>query len=91
MQNNNLQVGERTAAIDLAIALQGEEGTFLCQQGGQSYIVVSQAGHSITSLRPVGRRFIESQPVMQQEGWTIEKVSHQPFIESEQQLLQSKR
>lgn len=92
MQNNNLQVGERTVALDLATALQGDEGTFLCQQGGQSYIAVAQHGHSITHLKPVGRRFIEAAPVsMLQESWTIEKISNTPFAESEQLLRESRR
>ena len=73
-----LQVGQRTIASDLAQGLQNNEGTFFCQLGGQSYIAVAKAGHSITSLRPVGLPVVEaSQALSGRKEWIIEKISDQ--------------
>jgi hypothetical protein len=62
---------------DLAEALRGESGTFFCQQGGQGYIVTAAEGFSIKSLRPVGRKIVEANVLLQTtpEPWAITKVS----------------
>jgi hypothetical protein len=62
---------------DLAEALRGESGTFFCQQGGQGYILTAAEGFSIKSLRPVGRKIVEANVVMQTtpEPWAITKIS----------------
>jgi hypothetical protein len=62
---------------DLAEALRGENGTFFCQQGGQGYIVTAAEGFSIKSLRPVGRKIVEANVVLQAtpEPWAITKIS----------------
>jgi hypothetical protein len=62
---------------DLAEALRGESGTFFCQQGGQGYIVTAAEGFSIKSLRPVGRKIVEANVLMQTtpEPWSITKIS----------------
>jgi hypothetical protein len=62
---------------DLAEALRGESGTFFCQQGGQGYIVTAAEGFSIKSLRPVGRKIVEANVLMQTtpEPWAITKIS----------------
>ena len=63
---------------DLAEALRGESGTFFCQQSGQGYIVTAAEGFSIKSLRPVGRKIVEANVVMQSftpEPWAITKIS----------------
>jgi len=62
---------------DLAEALRGENGTFFCQQGGQGYIVTAAEGFSIKSLRPVGRKIVEANVLLQTtpEPWAITKVS----------------
>ena len=62
---------------DLAEALRGESGTFFCQQSGQGYIVTAAEGYSIKSLRPVGRKIVEANVVMQTtpEPWAITKIS----------------
>ena len=62
---------------DLAEALRGESGTFFCQQGGQGYIVTAAEGFSIKSLRPVGRKIVEANVLMQAtpEPWAITKIS----------------
>lgn len=72
-----LEISQRITAQDLAQALEGQEGTFFCQQGGQGYIAVSKSGHSLVSLRPVGRRVMEVSAVITsgQEPWVIEKLS----------------
>src|SRR6266567_5220203 len=62
---------------DLAEALRGESGTFFCQQGGQGYIVTAAEGFSIKSLRPVGRKIVEANVLLQTtpEPWAITKIS----------------
>jgi len=62
---------------DLAEALRGDSGTFFCQQGGQGYIVTAAEGFSIKSLRPVGRKIVEANVLMQTtpEPWAITKIS----------------
>jgi hypothetical protein len=62
---------------DLAEALRGENGTFFCQQGGQGYIVTAAEGFSIKSLRPVGRKIMEANVLLQStpEPWAITKIS----------------
>src|SRR5439155_18714105 len=62
---------------DLAEALRGDSGTFFCQQGGQGYIVTAAEGFSIKSLRPVGRKIVEANVLMQNspEPWAITKIS----------------
>jgi hypothetical protein len=62
---------------DLAEALRGESGTFFCQQGGQGFIVTAAEGFSIKSLRPVGRKIMEANVLLQAtpEPWAITKIS----------------
>ena len=62
---------------DLAEALRGESGTFFCQQSGQGYIVTAAEGFSIKSLRPVGRKIVEANVLLQTtpEPWAITKIS----------------
>src|SRR5213075_715719 len=61
----------------LAEALRGENGTFFCQQGGQGFIVTAAEGFSIKSLRPVGRKIVEANVLLQSapEPWAITKIS----------------
>ena len=40
-----LEIGTPISALDLASALDGDQGTFLAQSGGQNYLVVAAAGH----------------------------------------------
>lgn len=72
-----LEKGVPFTSQNLAAALQDDEGTFLCQIGGQNYIVEAQHGHSITNgPTPVGPRV----PLVPQsysgnpESWTITKL-----------------
>ena len=62
---------------DLAEALRGDSGIIFCQQGGQGYIVTAAEGFSIKSLRPVGRKIVEANVLLQTtpEPWAITKIS----------------
>jgi hypothetical protein len=73
-----LNISQTTPTFDLADLLRGEYGTFLAQQGGQSYVVVAAEGHSIKSLTPVGPRI--AQPAgagASAEPWIVTKLSNQ--------------
>lgn len=78
----NLAVGQPITATDLAQALGEDSGTFLCQQGGQTYVAVGRQGHSIVSLRPFGRRYVDPSASLSAtpEPWTIVKLSNQEII-----------
>lgn len=72
-----MEIGVPVSTLDLAQATQGDQGTFLCQQGGQNFLLVAAEGHSIKyGPRPVGRRV---QEVINNSGspeaWTITKLS----------------
>lgn len=57
---------------DLAEGMRGRQGPFLAQHGGQCFIGVAKPGHSITSLRPVGR--IVNEPLLAislSPPWTV--------------------
>jgi len=87
MQTTKLPLNGTIQHPDLAEALRGDNGTFFCQQGGQSYLVTAAEGYSIKSLRPVGRRVIEQPTPVPQVGpepWTIQKVSNDvlEFVET---------
>ncbi len=82
-----LDLNDNTVARDLAQALEGNEGTFLAQQGGQTYIAVSRKGHSIISLRPVGQRAMVPS-TGQPEPWAIEKISNQEIFDYSEQREQ---
>lgn len=74
-------------AYDLAEALKNEgDGAFYCEQGGNGHIAGTQAGHSLTSLRPVASRKM-AQPVIQPgltpEPWIIQRLSFKPFEQQE--------
>jgi len=85
-----LQIDQTITAPDLAQALADEQGTFLVQQGGQSYIAVSKAGHSIVSLKPVGPRVPTLNIGASPENWFVTKVSEGTEFASER-LEQSQR
>lgn len=72
-----MEIGVPVSSLDLAQATSGDQGTFLCQQGGQNFLLVAAEGHSIKyGPRPVGRRV---QEVISSNGspeaWTITKIS----------------
>lgn len=74
------EIGIPFVSLNLAGALQDDEGTFLCHNGGQSYIVEAAPGHSIVSgPTPVGPR-VQQLPQntagSMAEPWTITKIDH---------------
>lgn len=93
MPKPKLEYNQRISAFDLAEALNGEEGAFLCQQGGQSYIAISAQGHSIASLKPVGRHFNEvpGQSMGAPEAWLIEKISVEQSTQTDQTTQGNRR
>lgn len=76
-----LEKGVPFASQNLAGALADDEGTFLCQHGGQTYLVEAQAGHSIASgPTPVGPRIAVPQSLnATAEPWTITKINDKPI------------
>ena len=74
-----LEINVPVSAFDLAKATDGDHGTYLCQQGGQNFLLVAAEGHSIKSgPTPIGRRILEApSTVSSAEPWTITKISNQ--------------
>ncbi len=74
-----LEINVPVSAFDLAKATQGDQGTYLCQQGGQNFLLVAVAGHSIKSgPTPIGRRIVEApNTVSSPEPWIVTKISNQ--------------
>ena len=70
-----LRTNQNTTDIDLALALENEEGTFLAQKGGQTFLVVAEKGHSIASMRAVGQVLPVPQPAAS-DPWFITKISN---------------
>ena len=73
-----LQINVPVSGLDLASLLQGEEGFFLCQNRGQTYVTVAKAGHSIAfGPTPIGRA-IQEQPTanLGPEPWVVTKISN---------------
>lgn len=78
-----LQIGVPVATLDLAQATEGDQGTYLCQQNGQNYLLVAAAGHSIKAGPiPVGRKVIEAPtPSVGAEPWFITKISNEDLAQ----------
>ena len=70
-----LRVNETVSNQDLARALDGEEGTFLAQRCGQSYLVTAQSGHSIKSFRPIGLPEPVNMPIGSNPAFNVTKLS----------------
>jgi hypothetical protein len=74
-----LNLQQTTTGLDLARSLSGEEGTFLCRNGAQNYLVVAQSGHSIksgpTPLGPPVAGLLQAGSV-NGEPWIITKISN---------------
>lgn len=70
-----LRVNQNIQDEDLALALENEEGTFLAQKSGQSFLVVAERGHSIASMRSVGQT-LPVPPPLASEPWFITKISN---------------
>lgn len=74
-----LRTNQSTTDVDLALALDNEEGTFLAQKAGQSFLVVAEKGHSIASMRSVGQ-VLAVPPPAASDPWYITKISNSTEI-----------
>jgi hypothetical protein len=74
-----LAINEPINVFDLANALSGDSGTFLCQNGGSVYLVVAKEGHSIAlGPTPVGRTVAERETTFNLPvPWTLTKISEE--------------
>ncbi len=70
-----MQVGNKTTTSDLAQTLQNEQGTYYAQIGGQGFLVICAAGHSIKNIRPIGQQVIPATPNLNND-WFLEKLSN---------------
>jgi hypothetical protein len=85
-----LPVNETFQHPDLAVALRNDNGTFFCQQGGATFLVIAAEGYSIKSLRPIGRRIVEAALAgasLNPEPWTITKLSNQELETFDESVL----
>jgi hypothetical protein len=79
-----LQINQPVQGNDLAQLLEGDEGTFLCQNGGKNFVTIAKAGHSIAyGPTPVGRPVQEATPAIGIEPWTVTKLSNSTEMENE--------
>jgi len=69
-----LRTNQSTTDVDLALALENEEGTFLAQKAGQSFLVIAEKGHSIASMRSIGQ-VLPVPPPAATDPWYITKIS----------------
>ena len=70
-----LKTNQSTTDVDLALALENEEGTFLAQKSGQAFLVVAEKGHSIASMRAM--------PPAASDPWYITKIGNSTEIAPE--------
>ncbi len=77
-----LRTNQSTTDVDLALALENEEGTFLAQKAGQSFLVIAEKGHSIASMRAVGQ-VLPTPPPAASDPWYITKISSSTEITTE--------
>jgi len=77
-----LRTNQSTTDIDLALALENEEGTFLAQKAGLSFLVVAEKGHSIASMRAVGQ-VLPVPPPAASDPWFITKISNSTEVSAE--------
>ncbi len=71
-----LLVNQQVSGSDLAELLQGDSGTYLCQNNGQTFIVEASPGHSIASIRPALNTAGSDQ-------WQVQKISSQSISAEE--------
>jgi hypothetical protein len=77
-----LRTNQSTTDVDLALALENEEGTFLAQKAGQCFLVVAEKGHSIASMRAVGQ-VLPVPPPAASDPWYITKISNSTELTGE--------
>jgi hypothetical protein len=85
-----LRTNQSTTDVDLALALENEEGTFLAQKAGQSFLVVAEKGHSIASMRAVGQ-VLPVPPPAASDPWYITKIGTSTEINGEGSRDRSRR
>jgi hypothetical protein len=72
-----LQPKQTVQSNDLAETLRGDQGSYLCEQGGQTFFVTAAEGHSIKSgPTPIGPRVL-GVPVLAATPWNITKISNE--------------
>ena len=71
-----LKQNQPQTTYDLAELLKGEEGTYLAQRAGQTFVVESQAGHSIKSIVPVGCIESSQVPAGSNPPWTVTRIDN---------------
>ena len=79
-----LEIAVPVTTYDLANAVHDDQGTYLCQQGGQTFLLVAAAGHSIKfGPRPIGRSVQEvSNPFTSMpEPWIVTKIADDDISE----------
>jgi hypothetical protein len=77
-----IRTNQSTTDVDLALALENEEGTFLAQKAGHSFLVVAEKGHSIASMRAVGQ-VLAVPPSSASDPWYITKISNAAELTAE--------
>lgn len=80
---------------DLAEVLRDNQGTFLAEQGGQTFIAVAESGHSISLLKPIGKPKPNFAAVSAgvTEPWSVTKLSEQSLARelTNQSAMQDRR
>ena len=77
-----IRTNQTTTDVDLALALENEEGTFLAQKAGQSFLVIAEKGHSIASMRSIGQ-VLQVPPPAAADPWYITKISSSTEVTAE--------
>jgi hypothetical protein len=72
-----LDINVPVSGLNLANLLEGEQGLFLSQNRGQTYITVAKPGHPIAfGPMPIGQAIPEQLPMAAgPEPWVVTKIS----------------
>jgi len=79
----NLKNGQTYSTDNIARLLKGEYGPFMAVQGGQPFIGLSEEGHSITLLSPVGPRIPTLNVGTTAEPWLVTPIDLAEFTRLE--------
>lgn len=73
-----LEINTPVSGMDLANLLEGEQGLFLSQNRGQTYITVAAPGHPIAfGPMPIGQAIPEQIPITAvPEPWVVTKIGN---------------
>jgi len=84
-----LEVNQTISGPNLSALLEGQNGTFVCQQGTRIYKVVSQEGHSITDGPTlIGQPLPETPLTTENKNWLVTKFSNSIEVEGSYQWQQ---